>query len=141
MPGERLILRAQFGPDREGPRHNGNKGASVQPRQRPRMGHALLSRHAGFVGAALTAGAGIALLAGLATPAGAVPFGWRPAFEPPPEISQPSQVQRPARPRRTLRATTPPKEKPATATEQRAAELPAKVKEPLQIVISIDKQQ
>ena len=93
------------------------------------------------MGAALTAGAGIALLAGLATPAGAVPFGWRPAFEPPPEISQPSQVQRPARPRRTLRATTPPKEKPATATEQRAAELPAKVKEPLQIVISIDKQQ
>jgi lipoprotein-anchoring transpeptidase ErfK/SrfK len=98
----------------------------------------------------MTAGAGIALLAGLATPAAAVPFGWRPAYEPAPEISQPSQVQRPAR---TLRATPRAKAKPSAATEPNApeqpakakpsatAELPAKVRDPLQIVIATDKQQ
>ena len=105
----------------------------------------------------MTAGAGIVLLAGLATPAAA--FGWN-SFAPAPEISQPSQVQRPAR---TLRTTPRAKAKPATATEPSAiepsateqaakastlkpkpaaaAELPAKVKEPLQIVVAIDKQQ
>jgi lipoprotein-anchoring transpeptidase ErfK/SrfK len=106
----------------------------------------------------MTAGAGIALLAGLATPAAA--FGWN-SFAPAPEISQPSQMERPAR---TLRTTPRIKAKPAAVTEPSApeqsgkakpstteqaakakataaAELPAKVKEPLQIVVSIDKQQ
>src|SRR5262249_5983741 len=126
--------------------------------QGPRTGHAfLLSRQDGFVSAAMTAGAGVVLLAGLATPAEA--FGWN-SFAPAPEVSQPSQMERPAR---TIRTAPRIKAKPATTTEPSAteraararpsgeqsarakqaaaAELPAKVKEPLQIVVAIDKQQ
>ena len=120
----------------------------MQTPLRPRMGHALISRNVGLLSAAVTAGAGIALLAGLSTPAAAVPFGW---WSAPPQASQPRYYQpRQARPSRSARspsATTTRSEEPAVkkekkpATTETAEALPAKAKEPLQVVISIDKQQ
>ncbi len=81
--------------------------------------------------------AGIALLAVSATPAGAFLFNQRPQPAPAPEVSQPS-VLRPARPSGTVTATRS-KEKPAT--DETTTDLVAKAKEPLHIIISIDKQQ
>ena len=102
----------------------------------------------------MTAGAGLALLAGLATPAEALPWGWQPAMAPAPEISQPRQL----RPTRTMRAPRAVRERAAPAepsagdavktkqsatdkAKQSPADLPSKVKDPLQIVVSVDRQQ
>jgi lipoprotein-anchoring transpeptidase ErfK/SrfK len=98
------------------------------------MGHAY--PNIGFLSAAATAG--IALLAVSATPAGAFLFNTQRQSAPMPEVSQPSMV-RPARPAPTVtaaRAKEKEKEKPAEN-----ADLAAKANEPLQIMISIDKQQ
>jgi lipoprotein-anchoring transpeptidase ErfK/SrfK len=89
--------------------------------------------------AAITAG-GIVLLAGLATPAAALPFNWQPAAAPPAEISQPTIMQRRARSPRAVR-TTRSKEKTITTAAESTKDLPARVKEPVHIVVSIDKQQ
>ena len=103
--------------------------------QRPAMGHVFYP-NIGFLSAAATAG--IALLAVSATPAGAFLFNTQRQSAPMPEVSQPSMV-RPARPAPTAtaaRAKEKEKEKPAEN-----ADLSAKAKEPLHIMISIDKQQ
>jgi lipoprotein-anchoring transpeptidase ErfK/SrfK len=104
------------------------------------MGH--LYPNIGFVSAAATAG--IALLAVSATPAGAFWFNSssQPMAMPGYGYSQPSRV-RPARPSPSPAATSARKEKekekgkPADA----AADLGAQAREPLHIMISIDKQQ
>jgi len=106
----------------------------VDTSQRPAMGHVFYP-NIGFLSAAATAG--IALLAVSATPAGAFLFNTQRQSAPMPEVSQPSMV-RPARPAPTAtaaRAKEKEKEKPAEN-----ADLAAKAKEPLHIMISIDKQ-
>ena len=86
---------------------------------------------------ALTASAAVAVLAGLSAAASALPTGFPqdlrsvPILQP--EVGRPGNVQRPARPRT-----------PATASRGKAAAAAhdaAKPKGPLQIVISLDKQQ
>ncbi|HZN63855.1 MAG TPA: L,D-transpeptidase [Tepidisphaeraceae bacterium] len=102
------------------------------------MGH--VYRNIGFLSAATTAG--IALLAVSTTPAGAFWFNNSSQPVAMPGYSPPSMV-RPARPSPSPTATAArrekekEKEKPAAA----AADLGAQAKEPLHIMISIDKQQ
>jgi lipoprotein-anchoring transpeptidase ErfK/SrfK len=93
----------------------------------------------GFASAgAMTASAAVALLAGLSTPASALPTGIpqdvRPATISLTEPNRPANVQRPVRPRAPVTASRGPA-KPA------ANEVAARPKGPLQIVISLDKQQ
>ena len=107
----------------------------MQTSQRPAMGHAY--PNIGFLSAAATAG--IALLAVSATPAGAFLFNTQRQSAPMPEVSQPSMV-RPARPAPTATAARREKEKEKPAADENA-DLSAKAKEPLHIMISLDKQQ
>ncbi|MET0633950.1 MAG: L,D-transpeptidase [Xanthobacteraceae bacterium] len=104
--------------------------------QRPAMGHVFYP-NIGFLSAAATAG--IALLAVSATPAGAFWFNNSSQPVAMPGYSQPSVV-RPARPAPTATAARREKEKEKPAADENA-DLSAKAKEPLQIMISIDKQQ
>ena len=103
--------------------------------QRPAMGH--VYSNIGFLSAAATAG--IALLAVSATPAGAFWFNNSSQPVAMPGYSQPSMV-RPARPAPAATAARREKEKEKPAADENA-DLSAKAKEPLQIMISIDKQQ
>jgi hypothetical protein len=88
---------------------------------------------------AATASATILLAGGLVTPAsaffGSSPYD-RPAMQQPSEVSRPAvNPQRPMRPRAPITASRPPKDTPIST------ELADKAKGPLQIIISIDKQQ
>ena len=103
--------------------------------QRPAMGH--VYSNIGFLSAAATAG--IALLAVSATPAGAFWFNNSSQPVAMPGYSQPSMV-RPARPAPAATAARREKEKEKPAADENA-DLSAKAKEPLHIMISIDKQQ
>jgi lipoprotein-anchoring transpeptidase ErfK/SrfK len=108
----------------------------VDTSQRPAMGHVFYP-NIGFLSAAATAG--IALLAVSATPAGAFWFNNSSQPVAMPGYSQPSMV-RPARPAPAATAARREKEKEKPAADENA-DLSAKAKEPLQIMISIDKQQ
>jgi lipoprotein-anchoring transpeptidase ErfK/SrfK len=94
----------------------------------------------GFAGI-MTAGAAVAIITGLSAPASALPTGLpqdvRPAATAPSEAGRPANV---ARPRTPANASSLPG-KPVAKQAPGAKELPAKPKGPLQIVISLDKQQ
>jgi len=89
----------------------------------------------------MTASAALAMFAGLSAPASALPTGLpqdvRSTATPPAEIGRPANVQRPRTPATASRLPGKPVAKPAPG----ANEIPAKPKGPLQIVISLDKQQ
>jgi lipoprotein-anchoring transpeptidase ErfK/SrfK len=111
----------------------------VQGRQRPFAGHPSFFRNdiEILATAAMAAGVGIVLLAGSVTPASGRPFDFLSGFQSQPNVRQ--QVARPARVKRLHNARRH-REKPAAKSDA-GAELAAKAKEPLNIIISTNKQQ
>ena len=93
----------------------------------------------------MMAGTAVAVLAGLSTSASALPTGLpqdvRPGATAPSEVGRPANVQRPRTPANASQLPGKPVAKVTAKPAPGANEAPAKPKGPLQIVISLDKQQ